>query len=69
MLNNFQGLIPNPQQIIEQKLQQNPQLYGVINQIRNSKMTPTQFLNQYASQYNINQHQMLQALRNMGIRL
>lgn len=69
MINNFQGLIPNPQQIIEQKLQQNPQLYGVINQIRNSKMTPTQFLNQYASQYNINQNQMLQALRQMGIKL
>lgn len=69
MINNFQGLIPNPQQMVQQMLQQNPQLNGVLNQIRSSGMTPTQFLNQYARQHNINQNQMLQALRQMGIKL
>lgn len=69
MINNFQGLIPNPEQVAQQMLQRNPQLNGVINQIRSSGMTPTQFLNQYARQYNINQNQIMQALRQMGMRL
>ena len=68
-MNNFQGLIPNPEQILNQMIQRNPQLNGVINQIRNSGMTPTQFLNQYSQQHNINQSQMIQALRQMGIKL
>lgn len=69
MLNNLNCLIPNPEQVLNQMIQQNPQLNGVINQIKNSGMTPTQFLNQYMQQNNLSQQQMLQALRNMGIRL
>lgn len=69
MLNNLHCFIPNPEQVLNQMIQQNPQLNGVINQIKNSGMTPTQFLNQYMRQNNLSQQQMLQALRNMGIRL
>ena len=69
MLNNLNCLIPNPEQVLNQMLAQNPQLQGVMNQIKNSGMTPTQFLNQYMQQNNLSQQQMLQALRNMGIRL
>ena len=69
MLNNLNCLIPNPEQVLNQMLQRNPQLQGVMTQIRNSGMTPTQFLNQYMQQNNISQQQMLQALRQMGIRL
>ena len=69
MLNNLNCLIPNPEQVLNQMLAQNPQLQGVMNQIKNSGMTPTQFLNQYMQQNNLSQQQMLQALRNMGIKL
>ena len=69
MLNNLNCLIPNPEQVLNQMLQRNPQLQGVMTQIRSSGMTPTQFLNQYMQQNNISQQQMLQALRQMGIRL
>ena len=69
MLNNLHCFIPNPEQVLNQMIQQNPQLNGVLNQIKNSGMTPTQFLNQYMQQNNLSQQQMLQALRNMGIRL
>ena len=69
MLNNLHCFIPNPEQVLNQMIQQNPQLNGVINQIKNSGMTPTQFLNQYMRQNNLSQQQMLQALRNIGIKL
>lgn len=69
MLNNLNCLIPNPQQVLNQMMQQNPQLQSVMNQVKNSGMTPTQFLDQYMKQNNLSQQQMLQALRQMGIRL
>lgn len=69
MLNNLHCLIPNPEQVLNQMMKNNPQLQGVMNQIRQSGMTPTQFLNQYMQQNNLSQTQMIDALRKMGIKL
>ena len=69
MLNNLHCLIPNPEQVLQQMMAQNPQLQAVMTQIKNSGMTPTQFLNQYMQQNNLSQQQMIQALRNIGIKL
>lgn len=60
----------NPQQIIQNIVAQNPQANAIINQVKQSGMTPQQFLNQYAKQNNIdlNNNPMVQMLRSKGIK-
>ena len=65
MAMNGQG---NPQQIVEQIAGQNPQAKAMLNQMKQSGMTPQQFTMQYAKQHNINIEPMIQQMRNRGMK-
>ena len=59
----------NPQQIIQNITQQNPQVQVLLNQARQSGMTPQQYAMQYAKQNNINIQPLINLLNNRGIKL
>lgn len=50
---SFMSMGTNPQQIQNMIFQQNPQLRVLANQIKQSGLTPIQFVMQYAKQNNI----------------
>lgn len=58
----------NTQQIVEQIARQNPQANAMLNQMKQSGMTPQQFTMQYAKQHNINIEPMIQQMRNRGMK-
>lgn len=59
----------NPQQIFQQMINSNPQLSPVINQIRQSGMSPQQFVMQLARQNNVNIQPLVKNLQQRGIKL
>ena len=59
----------NPQQIIQQMVQQNPQAQVLMNQMQQSGMSMKDFTLQFAKQNNINLQPILQQLNNSGIKL
>ena len=72
MLNNLMQLISggmNPQQIIQSLSNQNPQIQVILNQARQSGMTPQQYAMQFAKQNNINIQPLINLLNNRGIKL
>lgn len=66
--NIFQMLLSgmNPNQIIQQMLQQNPQTQVILNQMQQSGMTPRQYAEQLAKQNNINLGPILNMLKQRG---
>ena len=68
MNNIFQMLMSgmNPNQIMEQMIQQNPQAQVILNQMKQSGMTPRQYAEQLARQNNINLSPMLNMLKQRG---
>lgn len=58
----------NPQQMVEQIARNNPQANAMLNQMRQSGMTPQQFTMQYAKQHNINIQPMLDMMRRNGLK-
>lgn len=50
---NFMTMGNNPQQIQNMIFQQNPQLRVIANQMRQSGLSPVQFVMQYAKQNNL----------------
>ena len=58
----------NPQQILQNMMNQNPQVRAMMNQIQQSGMSPQEYLNQYAKQNNIdlNNNPLVQMLRKQG---
>ena len=59
----------NPQAQIQQIMQSNPQARAIVTQMKQSGMTPKQFLNQYARQNNIDLTPMINLLGQNGIRI
>lgn len=59
----------NPQQIIQQMVQQNPQAQILMNQMQQSGMSMRDFTLQYARQNNIDLQPILQQLNQRGIKL
>ena len=59
----------NPQQIIQQMVQQNPQAQILMNQMQQSGMSMKDFTLQFAKQNNINLQPILQQLNSSGIKL
>lgn len=59
----------NPQQVIQQMLQQNPQAQILMNQMQQSGMSMKDFTLQFARQNNINLQPTLNALSQKGIKL
>ena len=56
----------NPQQVIQNMMQNNPQMNAVLNQVKQSGMSMEQYARQYAKQNNINIDQMLNTLKKRG---
>ena len=72
MWNNiFQLLLRgmNPNQIMQQMIQQNPQAQVVLNQMKQSGMTPEQYAQQLAKQNNVDLNPMLNILRQRGSKI
>ena len=59
----------NPQQIVQQIINQNPQAQILMNQMQQSGMSMRDFTLQYARQNNINLQPILQQLNQYGIKL
>lgn len=59
----------NPQQVVQQVINQNPQAKILMNQMQQSGMSVRDFTLQYARQNNINLQPILQQLNQYGIKL
>ena len=59
----------NPQQTLNQLIQQNPQAQILFNQMKQSGMNMKDFTLQFAKQNNINLEPILQQLNQRGIKL
>ena len=59
----------NPEQIINQMMQQNPQLNILLNQARQSGMSPRDYAMQYARQNNVNIQPLVDMFAQRGIKL
>ena len=72
-MNNIINLIlqsyANPQQVVQQMINQNPQAQILMNQMQQSGMSMRDFTLQYARQNNINLQPILQQLTQHGIKL
>lgn len=58
----------NPQQMVEQIASQNPQAQAMLNQMKQSGMTPQQFTMQYAKQHNIDINPLLDMMKKNGLK-
>lgn len=58
-----------PQQILQNIIQQNPQARAMLMQMQNSGMPPRDFVIQYAKQNNINIQPLVNMLNQQGHRL
>ena len=70
-INNIMNFITNgqnPNQIIQQMLQQNPQAQILFNQMQQSGMSAKDFTLQYARQNNVNIQPILNILSQRGIK-
>lgn len=56
----------NPQQMLQNMMNNNPRMKAIFNQARNSGMSMEQFARQYAKQNNIDIDFMLNNIRKMG---
>lgn len=59
----------NPQMIMQQIVNSNPQAQVILNQMQQSGMSPQQYVMQLAKQNNINLNPMLNMLRQRGFKL
>ena len=59
----------NPNQVIQQMIQQNPQVQPFINQMQQSGMNPKDFVLQFARQNNIDLIPIISQLNQRGIKL
>ena len=58
----------NPQQMLQNMLQQNPQFNAILNQQKQSGLSMEQYARQYAKQNNINIDQMINSLKQRGMK-
>ena len=69
MLMQFMSMGNNPQQIIQNFINQHPQAQMVFNQMKQSGLTPQQYVMQYAKQNNIDINPLLQMMSQRGVNL
>lgn len=69
MLFQMMQMGQNPSQIIQQMLKQHPEINGILNQAKQSKMSPQEFAMQYAKQNNIDLNPLINLFNQFGIRL
>lgn len=68
-LMNLMSMGNNPQQIINNVLNQNPQMQVAINQMKSSGMSTKDYVLQYARQNNINIQPFIQMMNSRGINI
>ena len=71
-LNTFMSLLSmgnNPNQIISNIINQNPNLQVPLNQMQQSGLTPRDYVLQFARQNNIDLNPYFSVLNNLGIKL
>ena len=69
LINNIMQMLNyNPNQIIQQTLQRNPQAQILFNQMQQSGMSARDFTIQYAKQNNINLQPIINTLSQRGIK-
>ena len=69
LINNIMQMLNyNPNQIIQQTLQRNPQAKILFNQMQQSGMSARDFTIQYARQNNINLQPIINTLSQRGIK-
>lgn len=68
MLMQMLSMGSNPQQMMQNMIARNPQANAILNQMRNSGMTPEQYVRQYAKQNNIDIEPMLNQFRQRGFK-
>lgn len=68
-LMNLMSMGNNPQQIINNVLNQNPQMQVAINQMKSSGMSTKDYVLQYARQNNINIQPIIQMMNSRGINI
>lgn len=69
LINNIMQMLNyNPNQIIQQTLQRNPQAQILFNQMQQSGMSARDFTIQYARQNNINLQPIINTLSQRGIK-
>lgn len=69
LINNIMQMLNyNPNQIIQQTLQRNPQAQVLFNQMQQSGMSARDFTIQYARQNNINLQPIINTLSQRGIK-
>ena len=71
-LNTFMSLLSmgsNPNQIISNIINQNPNLQVPLNQMQQSGLTPKDYVLQFARQNNIDLNPYFSVLNNLGIKL
>ena len=59
----------NPQMVMQNIIRQNPQAQVVLNQMKESNMTPQQFVMQLAKQNNVKLGPMINMLRQRGYKI
>lgn len=59
----------NPQQMMQNMMRQNPQANAIFNQQKQSGMSMEQFARQYAKQNNIDINQMVNFLKQRGMKI
>ena len=65
----FMKMGNNPQAIIQNAIQQNPNLQGILNQVQNSGLSTKEYVMQYAKQNNIDLSPLIPMINNLGIKL
>lgn len=69
MLMQLMSSKQNPNQLINQLLNQNPQANIMLNQMKQSGMSPKDFVLQYAKQNNIDMNSIIDLFNKNGIKL
>lgn len=69
LLMQFMASGRDPQQVLNMVLQKNPNVYSLMNQMKQSGMSPRQFAQQYFRQNNMDISQIEQIAHNNGIKL
>lgn len=64
LMSMLQG-IQNPNQMVNNLMNTNPQFQAMMNQIKQSGMTPQQYLNVYAQQRGLDINQIMQQMKGM----
>lgn len=68
-INQVMSMGKNPQAIVQQLINQNPQIQYIFNQVKQSGMSNKDYAINFAKQNNMDINSLIQAMSNFGIKL